>query len=431
MKTELEYYDIYPKVVKSGENTCVTVKPLGRHVAFEAGYSYKIKIMPLDESKEPVYDYDTIHVAPNENGCLSFFYTFTGEQEYYIRIYHAHKEDRMDLNVQERRFNLHVYALMPDVFERFAYRGDLHAHSFHSDGKEAPEIVASNYRKHGFDFFAQTDHRKLFPSLECIEFFKDKPVDFVMYTGEEIHAPDCFVHVVNIGSKYSVNEIFQKNPEKYRSEVEALIPTLDVPEGVSPFVYAACVWIFERVKEAGGFSIFPHPHWLADVFHVPIKLVNLLFERKPFDAFELLGGQEVHSNNLQVEYYYSELAKGHNVPIVGSSDSHGTVNRNWFTWTSTIVFSKDLKQENVFDAIRDGYSVAVEQYPGETYRVHGSYRMVKFARFLLEEYFPIHDALCFEEGRLMKDLVCNEEGALEALALFKGRVPKLLRKYWA
>jgi hypothetical protein len=50
--------------------------------------------------------------------------------------------------------------------------------------------------------------------------------------------------------------------------------------------------------------------------------------------------------------------------------------------------------------------------------------------FLLSEYFPLHDDLCYEEGRLMKDYVCGSAGAKEALAAISGRTAKLLEKYW-
>ena len=51
-----------------------------------------------------------------------------------------------------------------------------------------------------------------------------------------------------------------------------------------------------------------------------------IYSRKPFDAYELIGGfhlREAESNHLQVIYYQEERAKGKDMPIVGVSDAHG------------------------------------------------------------------------------------------------------------
>jgi hypothetical protein len=50
--------------------------------------------------------------------------------------------------------------------------------------------------------------------------------------------------------------------------------------------------------------------------------------------------------------------------------------------------------------------------------------------FLLEEYFPLHDELCFEEGRLMKDFICGDSSAAEQLGRLQGRCGALMKKYW-
>ena len=121
------------------------------------------------------------------------------------------------------------------------------------------------------------------------------------------------------------------------------------------------------------------------MYHIAEKFIDYLFETKPFDAFELLGGHEVHSNNMQTAYYNEARAKGLEIPIVGASDSHGTVNGNWSNWMYTIVFSKDLELESIIHAVKSLNSVAVEHYPGEAFRIYGPFRLVKYADFLLNE----------------------------------------------
>lgn len=424
MNRALYYFDVSPRIVRAGQETEITIRPLGG-LSFDPQAVYTLEFLPFDESREPAYDYDTVKAQPSD-GCLCFSYAFTGEQEYIIRVFQPGKA----VAPENAWVNFRVYALEGDLYERYPFRGDLHAHSTASDGSEATEIVAANYRRAGFDFFAQTDHHLFWPSVRCEAYYADKPVDLHIMRGEEVHSPNNHVHIINAGGRASVNEMFEKDPQGYDREVKALMAELAMPEGVNAYEYAACIWVFRRIKENGGLAIFAHPHWMADVYHVPQRLTDALFASREFDAFELLGGHELHSNNLQTAYYFEAREKGMAYPGVGSSDSHGTVDGMWFTWMSTVVFAQKNDTESIQKAIRGGYCAAVERYPGEEPRVYGAYRLVKFARFLLAEYFPLHDDLCFEEGRLMREMFLGDGQAQQALAQFQGRTLALLKKYY-
>src|SRR5688572_23723961 len=41
------------------------------------------------------------------------------------------------------------------------YKGNLHTHSFWSDGDTFPELIADWYKKNGYDFLAFSDHNTL------------------------------------------------------------------------------------------------------------------------------------------------------------------------------------------------------------------------------------------------------------------------------
>ena len=64
------------------------------------------------------------------------------------------------------------------------------------------------------------------------------------------------------------------------------------------------------------------------------------------------------------------------------------------------------------------------------YRLVGDFRLVKYTRFILDEFTPLHDELCFEEGRLMKAYVTGDETALDGLKFIYGRMQKLYDKYF-
>jgi len=63
-------------------------------------------------------------------------------------------------------------------------------------------------------------------------------------------------------------------------------------------------------------------------------------------------------------------------------------------------------------------------------RYVGEWRFVRYACFLEKNFFPLHDELCFEEGRAMKDYVMGEPGAKETLEFISGRMRKQREKYF-
>ena len=54
--------------------------------------------------------------------------------------------------------------------------------------------------------------------------------------------------------------------------------------------------------------------------------MRFIYEKAPFDAFEVLGGENYYQQNgLQTAMYYEEYKHGRVHPIVGSTDSHNSV----------------------------------------------------------------------------------------------------------
>lgn len=445
VKLELTNYDIFPKVFKCDTPVEVTIKPLGLHVAFSGEYT--IQVRAFNEGNSARYpernNLKEYPVTPCEDGCIRFTHTYKDEQEHYVDIVKDGK----------RVVRLSVYSLYEDLVGRYPFRGDLHMHTTRSDGNQAPAIVAANYRKNGYDFLAMTDHDSYYPSLEAINAYKDVPIEYNLVTGEEIHLEGNDIHIVNFGGKYSVNALMPGDHhmdvgdgkdlrsldgecpdvisvEEYKRQVNELAETLNIPEGIEKFTYAACVWIFNHIKKADGLGIFAHPYWLQNVLHVPESLTEYIMATQPFDAFEVLGGENYfEQNGWQTIRYYEDRAKGRRYPIVGSTDSHSSVHNRNALIASTIVFAPENTREGIVYSIKDFYSVAVDSISTEL-RIVGEMRFVRYATFLLREFFPLHDELCFEEGRLMKDYACGEEGAEETLRFISGRMKKQREKYF-
>lgn len=424
MRKELESWRVLPAMPKVGEETEIVVTPLGAHAAFEEGAAYRVYLVGMEQNAEPkptIESHPCVTVVARGGG-LRFSWTFPMEQEYRLIAFLEGGEKRV--------CELRLYALEADLHALTPYRGDLHVHSYHSDGKEAPAIVAANYRKAGFDFMGITDHRQYAPSLEAIAAYEGAPIDLRILPGEEVHAPDNHIHIVNFGGDVSLNDIFRDDPDGYDEQVSAMEDAFVLPEGVDRREAAASFWAFNTIRRSGGLAIYPHPHWNYSVYHVPDAMSRFLFKRHDFDAFELLGGQDAFSNNMQTAFWGEMRSRGLEMPVVGSSDSHGTVDAEWFGWAFTIAFASDNSWPSLREGIRAGRSVAVEAYPGEQPRFYGPYRYVKPAMYLWDTYFILHGELCFEEGRLMKEYALGDPRAAEILAMLRGRTAALARAWY-
>lgn len=433
MKNELYFYDIFPKVIPSGADVPIHIRSLSPHTAFtQEEYTLRVYPMTFDiysASKPPVYE---TTLRP-QNGELCFTHAFPGEQEHSVRIYD--REGRCLVK-------LAVYSLLPDLMERRPFMGDFHVHSCCSDGKEAPEFVAAIYREHGFDFMAVTDHLRRKPSLRAVEFYRPLELDFQIYPGEEVHTFGNNVHIINFAGDFSINEEARQIDdynfnwdyparEEWDAKVRARAAGMaGLPEGVDPYIHASCLTVLERIRDAHGLGIFCHPHWIADVYNVSDAFTRFYLENGFADAFELIGGQTGLENQMQIAMYQEMISKGARIPVVSSSDSHGTVNSICFDQMKTMVFARENTREELISAVKEGYTAALDDKGPEDVQMYSSYRMVSYGLFLYHNYFPLHNELCREEGRLMRAWLGGDASAADRLKSLKGEVPRMMEKYF-
>jgi len=430
VKPQNQYYDTFPRIVPADKETEITIRPLFDHCKFDSQTRYQLTYYPTEEFAQksgwPEKNHPKVRL---DNGDLRFTQYFEAEQEHVILIHSlTEKEPKL---ITEFRF----YSLQPDLFKRYPYKGDVHIHTYHSDGRESPGYVAAIYRRAGFDFIAIADHGKYAPSIEAQEVFKGLDIDLGIFPGEEVHPPDNPVHMVNCGGKFSVNDIMRNEESTYRAEVKTIQDKLiDLPPGVDPYQYASCRWCFDKIREAKGLGIFCHPYWFAGHRYTPSgAITSLLLKEQPYDVYELIGGYgrlEPESNPLQVARYHEERAQGRQIAIVGVSDSHGCERTELFNWFYTIAFAASPELDDIISSVKDLYSVAVEALPNELARPFGPFRLVKYALFLIREIMPQHHELCVEEGRLMREYLAGDKSAAQQLKKLKGRTTVLLRHYW-
>jgi len=112
------------------------------------------------------------------------------------------------------------------------YRGNLHLHTTHSDGRLSPAEAVQMYRRRGYDFLAITDHWHLTDPDEL-----EAGDDFLLVPGEEIngyHEPaDMIWHAVGLFPEREVPRTVDQPPQ----------------------------WGIDALREVGADAVLAHPYW--------------------------------------------------------------------------------------------------------------------------------------------------------------------------
>lgn len=429
MNPQVFNYAVYPSVVPADKESSVVIHPLGENTKFLQGVTYTVEVRGAENF---CCNYATLPVSlynltPNPDGDLVLRHHFEGEQRHSIRLVRPEE----DLNATPHRnitnhskygenqtAFLHVYSLAEDLYGMRCFKGETHCHTFESDGAQDVCHTVGNYRSAGYDFLAITDHYITMSSEKAKNLFHNAPLNMTLLLGEECHIPIERIHAVHIGGKGSVNKFFRDNTELATEEMEAIRKELDyLPENIDKTDYAWRVWIARKSRELGGISILAHPHWLwwCEVYFMASEITKQLLKDGVYDALDITDQEADTTYALWAEMQ----SLGIKIPVVGCTDSHYTDANNPLCPTKggyTLVFAPDRSEESLLGAIRAGRSVAVNAM-GEPERVQGPYRYVKFARFLLDNFYPVYRRLCHAQGVIVSDYPTDVPPSEETLKL--------------
>ena len=400
-------YSVYPSVFPVGREVTLTVLAAEPCFIPEDGAAFVLTIRPIDCDENYYHPHCFVKKeVVAEGGALHLSYLFDAESEYLLFV------ERNGVRVA----SLSVYALDEDLYKLRPMKGDLHSHSFRSDGARDPAALAGHFREQGYDFFALTDHNRYYPGDEIDTVFKGVNTELLHIPGEEVHAPESTLHIVHVGGERSVAHRYIHEREAYEAEVLeylAKVPS-EIPEALRER-YAKAMWAVDQIHEAGGLAILAHPFWrplATGSINIPISLARLLLASGKFDAFEVLGCAGYAANQRQAALWHEMCCEGVRIPIVSSSDVHGIQGSPSFPFNYTLCFVRERSVSGVKDAIREGLSTAVFASGTETaprYECLGSLRLVSYAQFLLRTYFHELARIAKGEGVLMRAYAMGED----------------------
>lgn len=234
----------------------------------------------------------------------------------------------------EVTLNSHVVGTAP-VFPRARpsrrgpgwFKGDLHAHSLHSDASwDIPDLVAYA-RARGHDFVSLTDHNTV-SGLPQHESLGDD--DFLTMGGLELTT--YYGHAVALGASRWL---------EWRLDTK---DKFTMPQ------------LAQQVMDSGAFFITAHPnnpgdpecsgcHW---------DFADMMPGNSP--AVEIWNGRWTKYNEMSVQLFYSWLNSGRRMVATGGTDLHGHPGHDPIRHGTNNVYAEELTQAGIIAALREGHS---------------------------------------------------------------------------
>lgn len=433
-----DFYDVSARVFCAGKPIQIKIK--GRDPLTHLPSAVKDEVMylvltPLDgifpegelHHRKVIYKKYPASICQDDPECVTFSIDAMPEGEYTCSL-GAVQEAGIDSAIKELICQFNIYVLEEDLFKLVPLKGDMHVHSNYSrcSSKEnSPRLIAAYARERGMDYIALTDHLQMQSSAELADFGNEFGSEFQVFKGEECHILlkkeksifRCWnmfghVHIVNFGGSESICKYFNDHYDEVHAEISDRANKIDLPYSFEVrYIMAGSDWFCDKIHEYGGLAFFCHPCWMADnMFNLPVPVRDYMLKQKKYDAMEVVGMATANpnypyseANDLGAALWHEECIKANRmIPVVGNSDSHNNAHLSLGT-KFTVVFAENNSLEALQTAIRKGNCVAVMNPfdNGSAPKILGSFRLVKYAHFLIRNFYPEHDELCSAEGRNM------------------------------
>jgi len=229
-----------------------------------------------------------------------------------LLISHGNINDMKDKMIEGKRF----------------YKGDLHAHTYLSDGSLSPEELVSHAHEAGLDFFFITDHNffhNVWPNSDLLVL---PGVEFTGMTGHW-NALDITEPVDMYSEHFNIETI----------------------EGAHR--------LMDKMKNEGTLVSINHPFltiwsWLHDAL-----------ELSKVDTLEIWNDPSYKDNPIATEealiFWHKSLVTGHRITAVGGSDFHHLIDKkdnnrkNALNDPTTHVYCEGLNKNNLLNSLKSGH----------------------------------------------------------------------------
>jgi hypothetical protein len=194
----------------------------------------------------------------------------------------------------------------------------LHAHTTESDGELAPAMLASHYRRAGFDVLAITDHWKIADA---------KADGLLVVPSVELN---CVLPGVRDGHVLGFGVVADKDALR---QLASGYPSLEETG--------------EWIETRGGVAYLAHPYWTGvtpGTLELPDNVVGI----EVYNA----GCQLEVGRGLSAVHWDELLEAGRLCPAIATDDSHHPGFDSGFAWTWLRVVERS--REGVLSALREG-----------------------------------------------------------------------------
>ena len=210
------------------------------------------------------------------------------------------------------------------------YRGDLHAHTIHSDGSwDIPDLVQF-WKERDADFMTLSDHNTVSGLAQARSLADD---DLLVMGGMELST--YLGHAVAVGEPVSADQWFD-----WRK--------LDGSQITMPE-------LAQKVIDSGALYTIAHPMALGDPIccgcrwqHHDMMPGNTL-------AVEVWNGGWSPNNHEALQWFYHWLNEGYRLTAVSGTDLHGPPSGK-SRGAVNVVYAQELSERAIIDAIKAGHS---------------------------------------------------------------------------
>ncbi len=392
-------YDLTPKVVLKGNAVDFKLRPLYEPNPAAMQSSLILKIRSLNNFR----DIREIPVTSDPSGEFQFRLNPCEYGEYTVSLDFPERPDKPLIAAA-------FYAVGRDLLNLRPYKGDLHLHTYYSDGRESPAYMVAHARSLGLDFAAITDHRYYESSLEAMERAEQFNMDILLFPGEEVNYYLGLGHIISLNADRSIEDMVlgmscttDELTHRIAAEVREDLRKLELMPGTDRSLFGYYYGIVKMIHQAGGFAVTAHPCWTSGgTYDLMRKTYEQVLDSRIFDAVEVFGDQGFEKNMLSLARISQYCAENSKAPLLGSSDAH-KAHRHSMGQIWTIVFADTLSRKGVLQAIKEGRTVpCVTSGTGDDTVATGDTELVEYGYFLLREFFPRHDEICAALGGMYK-----------------------------